>query len=328
MRISIIIPVYNIERYIVRCLDSVVSHGWETTECECIIVDDAGTDKSLDIAERYVRDYHGPVSFRIEKHRVNMGLSATRNTGLDYASGDYVFFLDGDDEIAPGGINRLVSLAKKYPGVDIVQGNIEIPHDKYQTLELSQYCDKEYTDDREWLRRNMFHNLPVTAWNKLTRLGFIRENGLRFKEGIIHEDNHWMLQMYRNIRSMAFCYTSTYIYHLNSDSIMENRYKDRSYMSLLEIYSEFLPSMDRPDEQGMAVSEMARLYMHMERLENSDKFMKRYVEVFSQLLTLKNLNWYTRRACHYAINRSKVTKRLARVFCRPLYRLLKDCDRL
>lgn len=328
MRISIVIPVYNIERYIVRCLDSVVSQDWGTDECECIIVDDAGDDESLVMVERFVETYEGGVCFKIERHPKNRGLSAARNTGLDLATGDYVLFLDGDDEIAQGGIRRLVDLATKYPGVDVVQGNIEVPHDKYQTLELSQYCEIEYTDDTRWLRHEIFHNLPVTAWNKLTRLGFITENNLRFKEGIIHEDNHWMLQMYRLIRSMAFCYDPTYVYHLNQGSIMESPYKDCSYLSLLEIYSEFLPTMDVPDEQEKAISEMARLYMHPERLYNPDKFRERYKKVFSELVVLDNLNWKGRCACRYALDRSKMTKCLSRIFCRPLYQLLKECDRL
>ena len=98
-KISIIIPIYNVEPYIEDCLQSVMRQTYRGM-MECILVDDCGTDNSMKVAEQLIKIYNGPIDFKVLHHEHNRGLSAARNTGIDAACGDYVYFLDSDDWIS------------------------------------------------------------------------------------------------------------------------------------------------------------------------------------------------------------------------------------
>lgn len=89
MKVSIIIPIYNVKKYIIRCLKSVQNQTY--TDIECILVDDKGQDDSMKVAKQFVEEYKGAVKFLLCEHHVNQGLSAARNTGINKASGDYIF---------------------------------------------------------------------------------------------------------------------------------------------------------------------------------------------------------------------------------------------
>lgn len=97
-KVSIIVPVYNVEPYITDCLQSVMRQTY-AGPLECILVDDCSVDRSMAVAEQMISEYAGPIEFRIIRHEHNRGASAARNTGMDVSTGDYVFFLDSDDFI-------------------------------------------------------------------------------------------------------------------------------------------------------------------------------------------------------------------------------------
>lgn len=109
MRISIIIPVYNVELYVEECLQSVANQTM-TEGIECIIVDDRGQDNSAAIAKQYIDSYKGDIRFTFIQREKNGGLSAARNTGIEAATGEYVYFLDSDDYLVPSAIETLISI--------------------------------------------------------------------------------------------------------------------------------------------------------------------------------------------------------------------------
>ncbi len=113
MKISIIVPVYNVERYIEECLKSVMEQNFGGA-LECIVVDDCGSDSSMAVVERLTGAYTGPIEFRIISHDRNRGLSAARNSGIRAASGDYVSFLDSDDRLLPGAIAAMAVVAENF----------------------------------------------------------------------------------------------------------------------------------------------------------------------------------------------------------------------
>ena len=121
--ISIIIPVYNVEAYIRRCLESVMTQEFAGATVECILIDDCTPDGSMTIVEEMVTNYDGPISFVLLKHKENRGLSAARNTGILHAKGDYVFFMDSDDYMMPHSLQYFLDNQSKYEGVDMIIGN-------------------------------------------------------------------------------------------------------------------------------------------------------------------------------------------------------------
>lgn len=240
IKVSIIIPIYNVASYVEQCLLSVAVQTYHG-DMECLLVDDCGKDESMNICERIIDEYRGNIDFQIIHHERNQGLSAARNTGIRAAKGDYLLFLDSDDKLFPNSISALLSLVEKYPDVDMVQGNIEVePHDawQYDLLHFSEKSLAEYWNDRTALQKLVLSKkLPMTAWNKLVRRDFIVNNNLFFLEGYIHEDEMWRWDYQKHIRTLAICYENTIWYRIdNQTSIMSNVDKTRSTISNLEIF--------------------------------------------------------------------------------------------
>ena len=148
MKVSIIVPVYNVSNYIVKCLDSIIAQTFHSIEC--ILVDDCGHDDSIEKAQRYINQYSGHISFMIIHHNKNKGLSGARNTGINISTGDYLFFLDSDDAITPNCIETLMSLAEKYPMADFIQGNNICNNNKTSPYSFSSAIP-EYCNDKDEL---------------------------------------------------------------------------------------------------------------------------------------------------------------------------------
>ncbi len=251
MNVSIIIPIYNVEQYIERCVNSVINQTYR--QLEVILVDDCSPDHSFDIAKQIVEKSEKSKDLEILylKHETNRGLSAARNTGIKAAKGDYIYLLDSDDEITPLCIEKLISLAQKYPDVNIVQGNTWYNEERFKWLDLSTKNLPEYSCDKQWIRKqfinvdyNLIDNVPTTAWNKLFQRRWFVDNNLWYKEGLIHEDEHWRLMYWKYIDSIAFCNDITYKYYIRQDSIITRcKSKDQRYHAFLEIYKEYLPTI-------------------------------------------------------------------------------------
>ncbi len=240
MTVSIIIPVFNVSPYIERCLGSVLKQDF--TPLECILVDDATPDDSMDKVKALLSVYQGPITFKLIRHEVNKGLSAARNSGILESTGDYLFFLDGDDALMDSGIAILANLAIKSGNPDLVQGSSILigeknGNDRYQI----QKNVPEYTTNRVWLRKQLLKRkkIPVTAWNKLIRRDFIVNNQLFYKEGVWHEDEHWTFFSASKVSSMAFCPIPTYQHFITSGSIMTTS-GQRSIDSWFEILGDFI----------------------------------------------------------------------------------------
>lgn len=232
MKISIIVPVYNVESYIRECFDSIVSQTYKGN-IECIFVDDCGQDKSVKILEELIVRYQGHIQFSLIHHEYNKGLSGARNTGIRHATGDYLYFIDSDDTITPDCIELLVALAVKYPGVDLVQSSTK---SKLRWFQLAHKKFPEYTDNFKWIRKTMLQRftMPMTAWNKLVKRNFIVKHGLYFEEGLIHEDEVWTFMLAKYVHSIAFCRELTYNYRENPNGIM-GQAKEYNYAPVLNI---------------------------------------------------------------------------------------------
>ena len=233
-KVSVVIPVYQVSEYVERCICSVMAQTF--TDMECIIVDDATRDDSIEKCERLIKEYNvnlnlnvnlaldhnvnGRIRFKIVHHEENKGLSAARNTGIKVATGDFVFFLDSDDEITPECIEDLMELALKYPDAEIVVGNTLVVKEdspervwiKEETPEL--ICPNETIADYYHKRA-----IPNAAWNKLIKRSFIEEHKLYFKEGIIHEDILWMFYVVKYLSVVALEKKVTSFYHIRRGSI-------------------------------------------------------------------------------------------------------------
>lgn len=251
MDVSIIVPVYNVAPYIAECLLSVMQQTY-MGNMECLIIDDCGTDDSIVIARKVISEYKGSIQFKILHHEHNRGLSATRNTGTDQAKGDYIFYLDSDDEITPYCIEKMMAVVKKDSSIEMVQGNTYTCKDGLKTpffrkIRLTQ------TRSNDEARRCFYHNrqMHLAAWNKLMRRSFIQENNLSFIEGVIYEDTPWTFYCLKYISNVFFMSDVTYLYKRRPNSIVadtEKKIEDINRLKgLHEIITHLTPGYEKEE---------------------------------------------------------------------------------
>lgn len=257
MKVSIIIPVYNVSHYIRRCLQSVVDQTY--TNLECILVDDCGSDNSMDLAQDYIKGYKGNIAFTILRHESNKGQSAARNTALRVAKGQYVYFLDSDDSITTNCIESLMFQADKHPEADFIQGNTldntgNISHYGWNT-HLPEFCN-----NHDELENYLLFVVVTSAWNKLIKREFIINNQLYFPEGIIHEDLYWCFFLAKYTKAVSFVNEGTYFYYINDNSTITAPSKEariRRYTSRLYASDAFCEELGK----NQKASKCQRLYL-------------------------------------------------------------------
>lgn len=214
-KISIVVPFYNVAPYFLDCLRSIANQDYDG-EVECLLVDDRGQDESARIAIDFINEYDGLISFRIVVMEENGGLSAARNTGMDCATGEYILFVDSDDEITPDCLSRLVQplLTERY---DCVMGKSD--SDMVSREKNEAFCEGLLLRDGDILEAQRRGIIPITAWNKLYRREFLRIKDLWFLEGVLWEDTPWTIEFCIVARSMYVIEDVTYLYRKRPDSI-------------------------------------------------------------------------------------------------------------
>lgn len=214
MKFSIIIPVYNVEAYLHQCLDSVLCQDFSDWEVVC--VNDGSTDGSAAILEDYVAK---DARFRLVT-QPNGGLSAARNAGLDAAQGEYILFLDSDDWLVE---NALKVLSTNLSGEDMLCFSGRRFFEKTHGFNPSDLLKNgDYQSGMDYYNENAL--LPrdfafVCVVLRAYRRTFLMDNGLRFKEGILHEDNLFTpLACYyaKEVRVLNVC---LYNYRVRDNSI-------------------------------------------------------------------------------------------------------------
>lgn len=234
--ISIIVPTYNVEKYIRTCIESILAQTYRNIEV--IIVNDGSTDQSLAVISDLICSHH---NIKVINQK-NQGLSVARNTGIDAATGKYIAFVDADDKIKPDFVSSLYQIADK-TGADIVRGsfrdfNGNIPKGwvpdfnvptNYGTIVLDQFLSS---------------NISFVVWSSIYRLDFINSNHIRFTPGILFEDADFTIRAYMLAKLVATSPEPNYAYRINRPgSILTTKTtKNAQKMSLSEekIISQFI----------------------------------------------------------------------------------------
>lgn len=253
--ISVIVPVYNSEKYLNECIASICNQSYK--DFEIIIVNDCSSDASGSIIEKLGLIYPNIVSITLSK---NSGLSAARNVGLDAAKGEYVCYVDSDDILEKNYLEVLYKQAKKY-NADLVIGDYREVDDDLNVLssdyvngkKLSSYNRKRQSEcysDGEIGRFELINKISVTyldhyaiagttAWNKLISADIARMN--RFKEGYIHEDEFWIVPLILSCNKIVWTGNIIYNYRIRTGSITRNKRETGDawkYVKVLDAYEE------------------------------------------------------------------------------------------
>ncbi|EUJ40096.1 putative glycosyl transferase family protein [Listeria weihenstephanensis FSL R9-0317] len=256
--ISIVLPVYNVAPYLKACLDSLYLQSFR--DFEVIAVNDGSSDDSLAILEAYG-------AFLPELQiisQTNQGLSAARNTGLQYVTGKYVYFLDSDDYLQEDTLETCYTLAEldqidliKFDAEPFTEDNITITN-SYDSRQWLQ--ENKIYSQKEWLRAQQKHfNSPV--WLYFVRTELLMKHQLRFVDGILHEDEIFTPQLFTKATSFKYIAQPFFKRRYRTGSIMQNNiYQSQaSYDSKLRI----VQMLDQ--ESKNATSEEAKQFLEQRR---------------------------------------------------------------
>lgn len=219
--VSIIVPVYNVEKYVGKCLDSIISQTY--ANLEIIVVDDGSTDNSGRICDDYVLTDDRIIVY----HKKNGGLSDARNHGLDNMHGSWVFFVDSDDYIEKNAVEMLMSAVDKYDAPLAICG-FDWIDERENILEQTNFCDGVLTRKQLLdLLQKQGEYFYAVSWNKLYNADIF--NNLRFKKGKIHEDEFIVHRIFDSVSKAVVVKQPLYKYVRREGSIVTKKMTDREF---------------------------------------------------------------------------------------------------
>ncbi len=223
VHVSIIVPVYNVECYLEQCLKSILQQSFENYELLC--VDDGSTDNSGKILKEYALKYN---RIKVITHEKNLGLSAARNTGLKYANGKYVMFVDSDDFIEKNALEELFCIAEEAQ-VDIVYFNIKWSDDIENKTKIDVEPHYWYGYNGIYSGKELFtlfadnHQMKVEACRQFIRKKFLEDKKIKFYDQILHEDILFSFLCAMNAEKVIDINKEYYIQRYRKDSITHTK---------------------------------------------------------------------------------------------------------
>ncbi len=218
MKISIIIPVYNVAPYIEECIQSVLNQTYRNLEV--LLVDDCGTDNSMQIVSELLRGQDNiqidGILFKVIRQECNKGVSEARNTALLQASGEYIYFLDSDDTVSEKCFEIMAQAAAKNRA-DVIESGMNSYHKQKQII--PGYWNDPIIVKNKWFE----HQVHPEVCGRLVSRQLIMENHLSFYKDVRLEDVLWGLEIICNAKSLCIINDKLYNYRARPDSLMSNQ---------------------------------------------------------------------------------------------------------
>lgn len=225
--LSIIVPVYNVADYLGRCLESITVQI--TDGVEVILIDDGSTDMSYAICTEFEKRFE---YIRVVRQH-NKGLSGARNTGMDYAQGDFVWFIDSDDWIETGAVPKLLEYMGKSPEIDVFRFGFTLFEDGTDEC-LEDYVYPAVHDVHS--NTHFQHNeMMYQVWAGIYKRSFLQINNISFPEGMIYEDIPYNLQVYTSGAKMTILPQKYYWYRVRQGSLLRSEVTLKKIVSVAHI---------------------------------------------------------------------------------------------
>ena len=225
--VTIGIPVYNVCKYIRHCMDSALAQTFASIEF--LVLDDCGTDSSIDIVREYQQTHPRGKDIRIVSQSKNGGLGCARNRIIDEAQGKYLFHLDADDAIAPNTIQLLYENAKKYNAQIVYDSHMRIEQLDGSTQEIPVvYPSLQFFKEDEWPTYvyREYNGIQAQTWNFLIDMDIYRKNGLRHKPINFWEDYTFTMDLPTYITRAVLLPDITYYYYCRAGSLSNYEYRE------------------------------------------------------------------------------------------------------
>lgn len=310
---SAIVPVYHVEAYLEKCVESLVRQEGMEGNLEILLIDDGSQDQSGQICDRLAEEH---VQIKVY-HKENGGLSSARNAGIERAVGKYVFFVDSDDYVEPRLCRRLKETLETYGNVDAIcfDGWEEDKSRKSGIRRIPLDAEKCTENGRNYLLEHYkMRNMNVEAWLYAYRREFLQEHGFRFREGRLHEDVEFTPRVMLVCGKIVELPDRLYHYIVREDSISTRKNKEKNIRDLFATLKEQceMAEQQEPELEKWMKNAVLNSYLNMVQ------YARMYRPEYRQLLDRRFLagkaatNW----------NRFRVLICLISV---RLYCLMNDC---
>jgi len=296
--VTIVIPVYKVEKFIERCLQSVVNQTYKNIEC--ILVNDVTPDSSMEIAGEFIQK-NSDFNFIVFNQPTNQGLSMARNAGMDLAKGKYIYFLDSDDELTDYAIDHLVKLAEETDAEMVLGQSVCINEEENWKRNYFPINSKEdiLEGNKNIVWKFVKGEYPVMACDKLVRMDFLMKHQLYFVKDLFSQDVLWSFQSMLKFEKIAFLREDTYLYYFHGASIIHNRgekhfgnwitiasYMDEAYRNEKDAYKKKLILEYLVDFKGMT------LEMNWKAQKNEQLWKRSYV-AYNQMKSLDLSDYFS-----------------------------------
>ena len=215
IKISVVVPVYNVEKYLEQCLNSIINQTFKDIEIICI--NDGSKDNSLKIIEEFAAK---DKRIRII-NKENEGISAARNQGMGLAQGEYISFIDSDDWIEENYLEALYTAAKKYDSDIACSSIIRVTGKRHRKKII--YKKEEFTTESD--KKNELTKVPINSyvWNKIYKRVSLLKSGVKFPVGRVYEDVVWCIKAIYYLNGVVTVPDAVYYYRKNPTSIMSTK---------------------------------------------------------------------------------------------------------
>lgn len=293
IKVSVVVPVYNVEAYLAKCLDSLVNQTLQ--QMEIIVVNDGATDNSQKIIDEYAAKYPQIKAYQ----KKNGGLSDARNFGMQYVTGEYVGFVDSDDYVDAEMYQVLYEKASE-TGADIVECNLHHTYPDYEDTEVGEKIQD---------RKEMIMNGRSVVWNKLYKKDWLVGTGVPFPTGMIYEDVNFFVKVVPFIRKYEYV-DGAYVHYVQRSTSINNM-SSKKTLDIIRVlsditefykkngfYEEYKDALEYLYTRILLCSSFARMTRIGDKRERKDALRQNYA-----LLTDTFPNW--KKNPYLATNKSK-----------------------
>lgn len=282
-KLSIVIPVYNVEKFLKRCLDSIIKQNEDNIEI--ILVDDGSTDSSAKICDDYSKKYN----FIKIYHKKNGGASSARNYGIEYTIGEYIWFIDSDDKIEKQSLKNIINIIEKNDFDVIVCNSKKVFEDgtikdecKY-SIKTGAYTSEDFM---KALKKNP-ESVIFAPQYYIVKKEFLIKNKIYFYEGIIHEDELWIPQLLIFANSIYYSNLNIYYHYMWNGSVMHSTKIEKSGISCLTVANELFKIYDNSNRQDLQFLRDKAANIFLQAIWKIPNFMKNK-ENIKRTLPIKN----------------------------------------
>lgn len=271
MKVSIIVPVYNVENYLKKCLDSLINQTLKDIEIICI--NDGSTDKSLEILQDYAQKDN-----RIKVlNQTNSGVSKTRNKGIELAQGEYLGFCDSDDWVDLDFYEKLYTHAKQNNADIAVTNIVKVKKNKYK---------KFFSINKTNISENYYEKLKLCntpdfsyIYNKIYKTAELKKCNLQFGDYVVYEDSVFSTQILFHLKKLITISDTNYYYLYRENSLIHSKDNDTDFNNTTRVISEFLEKHNIPSNEVMTTIKAYNI-LKLIKIKLKTKNNKTQIKVF------------------------------------------------